>query len=163
MKKEKSLKIMLVVLVSVVMTIVLSEFNFVYADDDIWGTESSSNSTTNSSNSTSDNDPFSDMNDNEWATPSLENTTSNSSTNNVVADNTTNTSTNDTAVVFNSTTNNTTNSTKNNTTKNSTTSNANSLAKTGIEDSKNMVAIVLVISGIVGIYSFKKVRDYKDM
>ena len=160
MKKVKSLKIMLVVLVSVIMTIVLSGFNFVYADDDAWRVENSSGST---SGSTSDNDPFLDMNENDWGTPTLENTTNNTVANNAIENNVTNTNTNDSAVVFNSTTNNTTNSTKNNTTKNSTTSNANSLAKTGIEDSKNIVAIVLVISGIVGIYSFKKVRDYKDM
>ena len=157
MKKEKSLKIMLVVLVSVIMTIVLSGFNFVYADDDAWGSD------TGSTSSASDNDPFSDLNDSDWGTPTLENTTNNTVANNVIENNVTNTPANDTAVVFNSTTNNTTNSTKNNTTKNSTTSNANSLAKTGIEDSKNILAIVLVISGIVGIYSFMKVRDYKDM
>ena len=163
MKKVEKLKIMLVILLSVVMTIALSSFNVVCADDidDIWGTGSSS--TTDSTTS-----------DDDWGTPTLENVTDN---NNTVTDNTTtnNTTTNNTTT-NNTTTNNTTNNTSTNLvfntantandTKNSinsTTSNANSLAKTGVQDSKGIGAIILVVSGIVGIYSLKKVRDYKDM
>ena len=142
MKKSKISKVMLVMVLSCVMGIVLSNFNIVRAvdDDEIWAT-----STSDTTNNTSDDDG--------WDTPKWENAVVNTSTNNTA--NTANTA-NNTSNVF-GTTNNTTNNVS------TTTSNANSLAKTGIEDLTGTVAIVLVVCGIVAIYSLKKVKEYKDM
>ena len=46
---------------------------------------------------------------------------------------------------------------------NSTTSNSNSLAYTGIGDSNGMIALIIIISAIVAIYSAKKFNDYKNV
>ena len=155
MKKLENFKGIFVILLSAVMVIALSINNVVRADeeDDLWGTNDSSDST--------------------WETPSLENTagdSSNSATleNTVVnesnssANNATNTSSNN-SVVFNTSLNNATTNNATTNKSNSTTSNANSLAKTGVEDSTGIFAMILVIAVIVAAYSLKKVRDYKDM
>lgn len=171
MKKIKKSKIILGTILSIALMLTLSNFSIVRADDDAWPTigsteenTSSNTSTGNSSGNTStnsslidDDDPFSNLGAEDWSTPSLENTTSNNQTNNTSA-NATNNSTADASVVFNtSNSNNTTNSSR------TTTSNSNSLAKTGIADSNGMIAVILVVCGIVAVYSFKKISDYKNM
>ena len=151
MEKLLKSKIILGILISVIMVFALSSFYIVCADD-VWpGTTETTTGSTESSSISDDGDPFDSGN---WSTPSLENNTVNNSTN-VSLDNNVNNSTND--IVFNTTNNTTTNKV------NSTTSNSNSLAKTGIEDSNGMLAVILVVAGIVAIYSFKKINDYKNM
>ena len=91
------------------------------------------------------------------------NTTSNNTTTN-------NTTTNNTKK--NTTTNNTTNNTARNNTLNTnaltsnnvvnTASNATGLPKTGIGDSVP-VAILIVVFGVVAVYAYKKVQDYKSL
>ena len=46
---------------------------------------------------------------------------------------------------------------------NETTSNSNSLAYTGIGDSNGMIALIVVISAVVAVYSAKKFNDYKNV
>ena len=46
---------------------------------------------------------------------------------------------------------------------NNSTTNSNSLAYTGIGDSNGMIALIVIVSGIVAIYSAKKFNDYKNV
>ena len=46
---------------------------------------------------------------------------------------------------------------------NSTTSNADNLAETGLEDSNGFIALIIMVSIIVAIYSVKKMNDYKNL
>lgn len=46
---------------------------------------------------------------------------------------------------------------------NSTTSNANNLADTGLDNSNGIIALIVVISLIVAIYSVKKMNDYNNL
>ena len=46
---------------------------------------------------------------------------------------------------------------------NSTTTNSNSLAETGIGDSNGIIALIVIISVIVAIYSAKKMNEYKNV
>ena len=49
------------------------------------------------------------------------------------------------------------------TTKNSTTSNSENLADTGIGDSNGIMALIIVVSAVIAIYSAKKFNDYKNV
>lgn len=154
MRKVEILKAMSVILLSTVIVMALSNLNTVFAadEDDIWGSGSSA------SNNESSNEA--------WDTPSVENNTT-TNTANDISNNTSSTNNTSLELVSNNTTNSTTNNTVNNTNNtakvNSTTANTNSLAKTGIADSKGIVTLIVVICGITAVYSLKKVRDYKDM
>lgn len=46
---------------------------------------------------------------------------------------------------------------------NSTTSNADNLAETGLEDSNGFIALIIMVSIIVAIYSVKKMNDYNNL
>ncbi|MCI9062999.1 MAG: hypothetical protein HFJ17_00085 [Clostridia bacterium] len=48
-------------------------------------------------------------------------------------------------------------------TENSSTTNSNSLAYTGIGDSNGMIALMLIVSAIIAIYSAKKFSDYRNI
>lgn len=65
----------------------------------------------------------------------------------------------------NNTTNNSTNNTSNtlNTLNNTNRSTTNSLAKTGIGDTNSILTLIIVVSGIVAVYSYKKLNDYKKL
>lgn len=163
MKKIESSKIILGIILSIVMILTLSSFSAVHADDKAWPNTIDSNENTENTKNTStsqssveDDDPFANISSENWSTPELENSVSNTQTNNT-SSNSTNNSVSNTDIVFNTTSNNTVNSL------NSTTSNSNSLAKTGIEDSNGMFAVILVVCGIAAVYSFKKISDYKNM
>ncbi len=164
MKKVEKSKVILGIILSIVIILALSNFSIVRADDDAWPTTgSSTENATNESNSTgsltTEDDPFLNLSDENWSTPATENTANNTTndTSNQVSNssNETNNVVNVTNTITN--TNNNTNSVK------STTSNSNSLAKTGIADSNGMFAVILIVCGIVAVYSFKKVSDYKNM
>lgn len=170
MIKEKNLKIVLVGLLSVVIMFALSNYNIVRADDadGIWGTSTESTSTSDNTNTgsttpsntnTENTSTTGNTNtDDDWGT--IDDDFENAITENTQTNNATNNSSNNTANNTNSTFNVSNNTANNNA---STTSNSNSLAKTGIEDSKGTVAVILVVCGIVAIYSFKKVREYNNM
>ena len=148
MKKERKFKMVLVVLLSVIMGLTLSSYNIVRADDGddlLWTGESGS---TSSSLDSSDDDWDDIENEIDNNTSNLSSIVDNSQANNNVNNNVNN----------NMNINNT--NVANNT---PTTANANSLAKTGIEDSKGALAIVVVISVIVAIYSLRKIKEYKNM
>lgn len=49
------------------------------------------------------------------------------------------------------------------TTRNSTTSNSENLADTGIGDSNGVMALIVIVSVVVAIYSAKKMSDYKNV
>lgn len=53
--------------------------------------------------------------------------------------------------------------TTNSTTLNSTTTNSNSLANTGIGDSNGIIALIIIVSIIIAIYSAKKFNEYKNL
>lgn len=94
---------------------------------------------------------------------------------NNTSNNTTNDTTNDTnefenaieknVVNKNNTTNNVTNNTTNklNTLNSSNKATTNSLAKTGIGDANSIITLIIVVSGIVAVYSYKKLNDYKKL
>ena len=65
------------------------------------------------------------------------------------------------SITFNNITAN--NTANNSTSTNRSVSNSNSLAKTGLTDSKGFVAVIVLICGISAIYSFKKISDYKRL
>ncbi len=147
MKNSKVLKIILMVLLSGIIAITMSNVSIVRAADEFdWNDLDGDTSSNTTEENTTDN--------NFATTPTETNNTTNDTTNNAV-DNT----------GFYSTTNSSANNTTNNSSvnKSSTTSNSNSLAKTGIKDSKGTVSLIVVVCGIVAVYSLKKVRDYKDM
>lgn len=49
------------------------------------------------------------------------------------------------------------------TTSNSTVSNAENLSDAGIGDSNSIIALIVILSAIVAIYSAKKINDYKNV
>lgn len=150
MKEIVKSKLFLGVILSAAI-LILSNCSIVCAADEAWPEIGNSAEDTSSGSGTAGDDIFSNMSDENWATPETENIKNNTS-------NELNNSTNETNVVFNvSNSNNITNSL------NSTTSNSNSLAKTGITDSNGMFAVILIVCGIVAVYSFKKISDYKNM
>ena len=55
------------------------------------------------------------------------------------------------------------NNENNNSNINSTATNENDLADTGLSDSKGVIALVIVLSSIVAIYSSIKIRDYNNL
>lgn len=151
MRKEKKSTFIFVVLLGVIMMFNLLSCNVVCAadeDDSIWPSPANNTNTNTNTNTSSIDDD-----DDDWGSIENEIINETNTSNSVVTNNTTNNSTNNTVKV------NTSNTTNNS----STIANKNSLAKTGIEDSKGIVAIVLVVSGIVAIYSFRKVQEYKNM
>lgn len=172
MLKERKVKIVLVGLLSIAIMFVLSNYSVVRADDadGIWKTDAESTSTgtettgstssgSTSSGSTSSGITSSGSTSTNYDWDSTDDGFEDAITESSEKNNTSNNSANNTSNTYN-VLNNTSNNTLNNT---STTSNSNSLAKTGIEDSKGTLAIILVVSGIVGVYSFRKLREYSNM
>ena len=92
-------------------------------------------------------------------------TTNNTSTNNTSSNNTSSNNTNEFQnatekdVIENTSKNNTMlNSAKNDSLNIET---KNSLANTGIGDTNSLIALIITVSGIVAIYSYKKLNEYK--
>lgn len=145
MKNIKTLKKLFIVLM--IIGVVLTFSNYVCAADDdpfleITPTNTATNETTNNTNNTTTNET--------------------SNTNNSIFTNTENTSTNssNSTLTTNSISNNT--NTSNNTV-NRSVSNTDTLAKTGLSDSKGTVTLIVVLCGISAIYSYKKINDYKKL
>lgn len=152
MKNVKMLKKLFILVMSI--GLVLTFSNFVYAEDEdpffaITATEESSNENSNTSSSE------------QQAT----NTDTNTSLfSNIENTNTNNTNTANANSIGNSsiTTNDILNNTNNNVVNRSVT-NTDTLAKTGLSDSKGMVTLIVVLCGISAIYSYKKINDYKKL
>ena len=150
MKNVKMLKKLFILVMSI--GLVLTFSNLVYAEDEdpffaITATEESSNENSNTSSSeqqatNTDTPLFS----------GIENT------------NTNNTNTANANSIGNSsiTTNDILNNTNNNVVNRSVT-NTDTLAKTGLSDSKGMVTLIVVLCGISAVYSYKKINDYKKL
>ena len=142
MKNLKMVKSLLILIMSI--GIILTFSNFVYADDD---------------------DPFLELTptnteSNEAANTSNENST-NTDTNNTLFTNTNSNTGVNSLTTNNTVVNNTTNNTANNV--NRSVTNTETLAKTGISDSKGMVTLIVIICGISAVYSYKKINDYKKL
>ena len=147
MKNIKMLKKLVVLVISIGLIVTFS--NFAYAADEdpffeIKPENTSSNESTNTStNETTNNTTNTDSNNSLFTNIESNNTTTNNST---------------------LTTNNSVNATNtsNNVTNRSVT-NTETLAKTGLSDSKGMISLIVVICGISAIYSYKKINDYKKL
>ena len=152
MKNVKMLKKLFILVMSI--GLVLTFSNLVYAEDEdpffaITATEESSNENSNTSSSE------------QQATNTDTNTSLFSDIENT---NTNNTNTANANSIGNSsiTTNDILNNTNNNVVNRSVT-NTDTLAKTGLSDSKGMVTLIVVLCGISAVYSYKKINDYKKL
>ena len=137
MKELKMVKKLIIIMLSVVLIIALS--NFVYAADEdpfLELTATNTNSDTNTTNTDTSNSLFTN--------------TQNANTSNS-GSLTTNTNTNTSLVT------NTDNSVNRNVT------NTDTLAKTGLSDSNGIVALIVILCAVSAIYSYKKVNDYKKL
>ena len=149
MKELKMVKKLFALVISIGLIFALTSFVYA-ADEDPFIEITPQNTTSQSSNETSNTTPA-----------STDNNTANSLFENITTNNTTNTNTNSNNTVSNGLIS--TNNTLTNNSVNRSVSNTETLAKTGIEDSKGMVAVFVVICGISAIYSYKKVNDYKKL
>ena len=152
MKNVKMLKKLFILVMSI--GLVLTFSNLVYAEDEdpffvITATEESSNENSNTSSSEQQ---ATNTNTDTPLFSGIENT------------NTNNTNTANTNSIGNSsiTTNDILNNTNNNVVNRSVT-NTDTLAKTGLSDSKGMVTLIVVLCGISAVYSYKKINDYKKL
>lgn len=150
MKNVKMLKKLFILVMSI--GLVLTFSNLVYAEDEdpffaITATEQESNEqqATNTNTDTSG---------------SLFTDTDNTNTANTT--NTTNTENTNNASNSLLPTNNISNNT-NNSAVNRNVTNTDTLAKTGLSDSKGMVTLIVVLCGVSAIYSYKKINDYKKL
>ena len=147
MKNVKMLKKLFILVMSI--GLVLTFSNLVYAEDEdpffaITATEEASNEDSNTASNE------------EQATNIDTNTSLFTDT-----DNTNNTNTaNNSSLVTNDILN-TTNT--NNNVVNRSVTNTDTLAKTGLSDSKGMVTLLVVLCGISAVYSYKKINDYKKL
>ena len=147
MKNVKMLKKLFILVMSI--GLVLTFSNLVYAQDEdpffaITATEEASNGDSNTASNE------------EQATNIDTNTSLFTDT-----DNTNNTNTaNNSSLVTNDILN-TTNT--NNNVVNRSVTNTDTLAKTGLSDSKGMVTLLVVLCGISAVYSYKKINDYKKL
>ena len=145
MRNIKMFKKLVIVMLSLVMVAVCSTSVFAADDDAVFTTVDASNNAT-ANNSTGNESEFSNV-----------------AGNNTNSDNTANSS-----LTSNSTTNSTTRNATNNTTNNTANagrnvSNTNTLAKTGLSNTGEIVALILVVCGVSAISSYKKVNDYKKL
>lgn len=141
MRNIKMFKKLVIVMLSLVMVAVCSTSVFAADDDAVFTTVDASNNAT-ANNSTGNESEFSNV-----------------AGNNTNSDNTANSS-----LTSNSTTRNATNNTTNNTANaGRNVSNTNTLAKTGLSNTGEIVALILVVCGVSAIYSYKKVNDYKKL
>lgn len=150
MKEIKMVKKLFVLIMCVGLILAFSKF--VYAADEdpffeITAENTSSNETATESNNATTNEE--------------NNTVSNTDLSNSLFTNTENTNTNNATLTTNDNTTNNTNS-YNNFTNRSVTDN-DTLAKTGLSDSKGMLTLIVVLCGISAIYSYKKINDYKKL
>lgn len=139
MKNIKMFKKLVIVMLSLALIAICSG-NVMAADDDLFTSVGSDNSTSNSAtpgNSTDNN--TTDNNTTEGSLTTNNNNTNNNTTRNTNTNNTTNTNL----------------STNRNVT--------NTLAKTGLSNSGSIIALVVVVCGVSAIYSYKKVNDYKKL
>ena len=146
MNKLSKMKIVLIIIMS--LSLILALTNWVYAVDD---------------------DPFISMENNTSSANALDDddfeplpaTNINSNANNTNVENTNKVN----ELITNSNTiNNVSNvANTNNTNVNRNVSNTDTLAKTGLADSKGFVAFVVVLCAISAVYSLKKISDYKKI
>ena len=148
MKELKMVKKLFALVISIGLMFALTSFVYA-ADDDPFIEITPQNTTSQSSNEIANTTPAST--DNNTANSLFDNTTTNN----------TNTNTNSNNSVSNGLI--TTNNTLTNNSVNRSVSNTETLAKTGIGDSKGMIAVFVVICGISAVYSYKKVNDYKKL
>ena len=157
MKNIKMLEKLFVLVISIGLIFAFS--NFAYAADEdpffeITPENTSSNESTNESTNTSTNETANTSNNNTANTDSNNSLFSNTESNNTVTNN------NNSTLTTNNGINNT--NTSNNVTNRSVT-NTETLAKTGLSDSKGMLSLIVVLCGISAIYSYKKINDYKKL
>ena len=152
MKELKMVKKLFALVISIGLMFALTSFVYA-ADDDPFIEITPQNTTPQSSNEIANTTPAST--DNNTANSLFDNTTTNNTNTN------TNTNTNSNNSVSNGLI--TTNNTLTNNSVNRSVSNTETLAKTGIGDSKGMIAVFVVICGISAVYSYKKVNDYKKL
>ena len=147
MKELKGLKFIVMFLLSVMVILSMAKMSYATSSDDFFSTPSDIDDSSDSEFETLDN------------MANGGNTNTNTSNTNTNTSNT-NTNTNNSSIANNviSLTNNTTN----NNTVNRVVS-QNELASTGLADNGGIVALVVLISGISAIYSFKKINEYKKL
>ena len=145
MKNFKMIKSLLILIMSIGVILIFS--NLVYAtDDDPFIQINSTSPSSNESNNTEANNTDSG------------NLFSNIESNNV---SNTNTISNTTNSIMPTSNNNSVNNISNTT--NRSVSNTNTLAKTGLTDSKGMITLIVLVCGISAVYSYKKISDYKKL
>lgn len=151
MKNIKMLKKLVVLVISIGLIVTFSNFAYA-ADEDPFFEIKPENTSSNESTNTSTNE----------TTNNTTNNTTNTDSNNSLFTNTesNNTTTNNSTLTTNNSVNTT--NTSNNVTNRSVT-NTETLAKTGLSDSKGMISLIVVICGISAIYSYKKINDYKKL
>ncbi len=151
MKNIKMLKKLVVLVISIGLIVTFSNFAYA-ADEDPFFEIKPENTSSNESTNTSTNE----------TTNNTTNNTTNTDSNNSLFTNTesNNTTTNNSTLTTNNSVNAT--NTSNNVTNRSVT-NTETLAKTGLSDSKGMISLIVVICGISAIYSYKKINDYKKL
>ena len=166
MKNSSRLKSVLIIVLSMVVILTIS--NFVYAEDespfialepttsqenaqtDLLTNNDSSNASSTDSSSDLTSDSSSDITDGDFTIIKPENKTNTGSENTNIVNN-------------NSTTNDLLSNKQNNTNVNRNVSNSNTLAKTGLSDTNGIVVFIVVLCGISAIYSYKKISDYKKI
>ena len=151
MKNIKMLKKLVVLVISIGLIVTFSNFAYA-ADEDPFFEIKPENTSSNESTNTSTNE----------TTNNTTNNTTNTDSNNSLFTNieSNNTTTNNSTLTTNNSVNTT--NTSNNVTNRSVT-NTETLAKTGLSDSKGMISLIVVICGISAVYSYKKINDYKKL
>ena len=153
MKNVKMLKKLFILVMSI--GLVLTFSNLVYAEDEdpffaITATEQESNEQ-QATNTDTSGSLFTDTdNTNTANTANTTNTTNTENTNNA----------SNSLLPTNNISNNTN---TNNSAVNRNVTNTDTLAKTGLADSKGMATLIVVLCGVSAIYSYKKINDYKKL
>lgn len=149
MKNVKMLKKLFILVMSI--GLVLTFSNLVYAEDEdpffaITATEQESNEQ-QATNTDTSGSLFTDTdNTNTANTTNTENT--NNASNSLLPTNNISNNTNNSAV---------------NSAVNRNVTNTDTLAKTGLSDSKGMATLIVVLCGVSAIYSYKKINEYKKL
>ena len=155
MKNVKMLKKLFILVMSI--GLVLTFSNLVYAEDEdpffaITATEQESNEQ-QATNTDTSGSLFTDTdNTNTANTANTTNTTNTENTNNA----------SNSLLPTNNISNNTNNSAVNSAVNRNVT-NTDTLAKTGLSDSKGIITLIVVLCGVSAIYSYKKINDYKKL
>lgn len=148
----KNLKVVFIILLSVVLVLVCSNFVLAADDEDInslFGETSGSSENSENSNSEEDEDEEGE---------SFDIITKSNNTNNNSNNTSNNTSNTNSAATLN-----TANNTNTNANTNRSVSNTNELAKTGIENNGGVITVFVLVCGISAVYSYKKFNEYKNL